>query len=221
MKIVWWCILVIGIAVAIWGLFAHAPIDLAFFARERALLFTWAEFHPVILSGALFVAYVIATCLALPLSSLLCVLSGIFLPLGVALILGIGAETIGAYLLFVFARFITNRSALQSKLLQWKQKLRQGTASYLLFLRVSHLLPYILIDVLAATVKVPTRTLLWTTALGVFPFVLFMTNAGSSIKHAFQQGRHMRVDDLFTWKMRLLLIALGAVTLFPLILKKK
>jgi len=198
------------------------PIDLADLSRWRDLLFTWAEFHPLFLFVLLGFTYITSICLSLPLSSLLCVLSGIFFPLPLAIFLGILSETIGALIFFRLIHFLLDPSTLHKKLARFqttKQKIMQNSTYYLLFFRFSHVVPYWLINFLALALNIPRSIFVWTTALGVFPFVFLMTDAGYSIRHAFQHGHTVSVHHLFTWPMQLFLLLLGLLALTPIFIQ--
>lgn len=213
----------LAVLISVYTLDVDQHLNLSFFLQKRALLYHWAEVHPYLLALGFLGTYLISICLFLPLSSLLCVLAGIFFPLPLAITLGVVSETFGALLFFFLLSFLLEESKIRKTLITWKrtkEKFQENMIYYLLFFRLSHLIPYWLINTVASSLKVPIGTFIWTTAIGVLPFVVIMTEGGNSIKHDFMQGHHIKITSLFTTTVQLSFLALGILALLPILIKK-
>jgi uncharacterized membrane protein YdjX (TVP38/TMEM64 family) len=99
-------------------------------------------------------------------------------------------------------------------------KFQANQTYYLLFLRLSHLLPFWVINLIAGVFHVRTSTFLWTTFVGVIPLTLVIAVSGSSLSKYFETHTHFSLKDVFTPEIKIMLIALGCIALLPLAYKK-
>lgn len=189
--------------------------------KEEAIL--WLRQNPISSVFILFTSYILSVCLILPTSTLLSVLAGLLYPLPYALILAAFSETVGALIFFLIIRFAFKRSFLKEKL--GRRSLIQKTyqknpRSYLLCSRFSHLVPYWLINVLAALFRTSIWTFIWTTFIGVLPFCYLATETGFLLKHSHTFHYKLMTTPV---KVSFLLLALLALTpvLWKAIIHKK
>ncbi len=92
--------------------------------------------------------------------------------------------TLGASLLFLAARsalgtWLATRAG--PALGRLTAGFRKDAASYMLFLRLSPLFPFWLVNLAAALAGAPFATFLWTTAIGVLPAAAVFAYAGASL----------------------------------------
>ncbi|MHC4499006.1 MAG: FAD-dependent oxidoreductase, partial [Planctomycetota bacterium] len=133
-----------------------------------------------------------------------------------ALYVNIGATT-GATLAFLFARYVAGGALQQKygdKLLKFNEELERNGWSYLLTLRFIPIFPFFLINIFAGLTRIPLRTFVWTTSVGIFPGSLIYAYAGQ------QLGTVKSVKDIFTGAVLLAFLLLAALALFPVIYKK-
>jgi pyruvate/2-oxoglutarate dehydrogenase complex dihydrolipoamide dehydrogenase (E3) component/uncharacterized membrane protein YdjX (TVP38/TMEM64 family) len=127
------------------------------------------------------------------------------------------AATTGATLAFLFARYIAGQ-ALQrkygDKIAKFNDELERNGWSSLLVLRFIPIFPFFLINIFAGLTKIPLRTFVWTTSLGIFPGSLIYAYAGQ------QLGTIKTVKDIFSRTVLLAFLLLAALAVFPVIYNK-
>ncbi len=167
--------------------------------------------------------YIVSVVLVIPDSTLLTLLSGFLFPLPLAILYTCIAETIGAALFFLAVRLAYTKTIKKKEgyfLHRLQKKFEQNEASYLLFLRFSHLLPFWLVNLSAGIFHVRTATFIWTTFVGVIPLAYVIAQSGSSLSIYLETHEHFSWNGVFTTKLKLSLIALGFIALLPLAFKK-
>lgn len=110
---------------------------------------------------------------------------------------------------YVNIRFFSKR------ILQFKHSLEQNKHNlffYLLFLRITPLVPNWLLNISSPVVGVPYRHFLFATLLGLMPANIFHVNMGSEIATIKRIG--------FDFKIIIFLAALGFIALIPIWVKK-
>ncbi len=165
-----------------------------------------------LLSVMMFIAvYVLATALSIP--------GAVILTLGGGLLFGTFAATVyvnigataGAVLAFLSARYLLG-NRLQEKyrdqLSRFNGEIDKNGTSYLLTLRFIPLFSFFLINFLSGLTKVPLRTFLWTTAVGIIPGTAVFAFAGSQI------GSINSPSEILSLKV---LAAFAALALFALV----
>lgn len=215
-------LLLIGLILLVYFSNLHQYLSLDKLRYEQAALVHFVTTHPVSIHFIYIGFYILSVCLILPDSTILTLLGGYIFPLPVAIIYTLFAETIGALIFFlVFSKAISSHLLLKER--PFLQKIRKGfhhhSASYLLFLRFSHILPFWLTNVGAAYFKVPIWTFIWTTVVGIIPFAVFLTEAGNSLTPLFEKHATLTTADIFTPAMKFALLGLGLLSLFPILYK--
>jgi uncharacterized membrane protein YdjX (TVP38/TMEM64 family) len=161
--------------------------------------------------------YVLATALSLP-GAVILTLAGGFLFGTVASVLyvNIGATT-GAVCAFLAARYLVGnrlQENYQEQLRKFNAELERNGPHYLLTLRFIPLFPFFMINFLAGLTKIPLRTFIWTTSIGIIPGTAVFAFAGR------QLGMINSPSDILSNQMLLVFAVLAAFTLFPVILKR-
>jgi len=183
--------------------------------------------HPVQSAAYFIMIYVASVCLIIPDSIFLSILGGFLFPLPLAIIYIVFAETLGATLFFCAAEAalknplsMTQRNYLN----KLQEKVREKEIYYLLFFRFSHLLPYWVLNIASAVLRIPRWTFIWTTLVGVLPIAVVLAQGGSGLSRYFEQHTYFSSSDIFTTQIKIMLIGLGFLALIPLLyqhLKKK
>ncbi len=159
--------------------------------------------------------YLLVTVLSLPVAVYLSVLSGfLFGPwLGTGIV--VCAATVGALVLFVFARWLLGRW-LRGQLERKPQAalLARGFEGhafhYLLLLRLIPLFPFWLVNLVPALTTIRTRDYLLATLLGIIPGSFVFVNFGAHL-------RHFRLGDPWTPGNITALGLVVGITLLPLV----
>jgi uncharacterized membrane protein YdjX (TVP38/TMEM64 family) len=160
-------------------------------------------------------AVIIAT--ALPVVAPLTMLGGFLFGIFPGVIAADIGATLGAAGCFLIVRYVmrnTITGRYQKQLESFKNQLQQNGSSYLLTLQLVSVIPFFVINTLAALADVPLVTFSWTTAVGSFPFLLVYAFAGRQL-HTMHS-----LSDIVKPSMLLLFAALGILALMPLLIRK-
>jgi len=161
--------------------------------------------------------YIIVTGFSLPGATVLTLTGGFLYGFFIGAIYVNIAATTGATLAFLFARYIAGKSFQEkygNKLIKFNEELDRNGARYLLTLRFIPIFPFFLINLFAGLTNIPILTFIWTTSLGIFPGSLVYAYAGQ------QLGQISAVKDIFTGKVLIAFLLLGAFALLPVVLNK-
>ncbi len=183
--------------------------------------------HPFRDAFCYILIYVASVCLIIPDSIFLSILGGFLFPLPFAIIYILFAETLGATLFF-YAADVALKHPLSKTgslyLTHLQAEIRKKQIYYLLFLRFSHLIPYWMINIASAVLKIPRWTFIWTTLVGVLPLAIVLAQGGSGLSYYLEHHTYFSSSEIFTTQIKILLIGLGFLPLIPLLyqyLKKK
>jgi uncharacterized membrane protein YdjX (TVP38/TMEM64 family) len=185
--------------------------------QNREALVAFVGDHYVTSAASFIAVYVIATALSIPGAVVLSLAGGFLFGTAAGVVyINIGATT-GAACAFLSARYLLG-DRLQQKyggqLSKFNSEMDRNGASYLLTLRLIPVFPFFLINFLAGVTKVPLKTFLWTTALGIIPGTVVYAFAGRQIGSIDSPG------EIFSKKAIAAFVVLGFFTLVPAIWKR-
>jgi len=180
---------------------------------ETLRAFTSAHYgEAVALSFAL---YALAATLSLPSGTVLSLTFGFLFGRWVATALVVTAGTLGATLLFVSVRYLF-KEALRRRLGHVGEKINQEFTddgfNWLLFLRLTPLFPYFLVNLVPAFTDIRVRTYVAATVIGILPSTLIVTNLGQAL------GSLTSVEGLLTPQTLIALSLIGLLALLPVLL---
>lgn len=193
-------------------------------AQHREALAAFVAANLLIAAGAYVLLYVVAVAFSVP-GAVFITLSGGFLfgaIMGTALTI-IGA-TIGATLIFLFARRIFGADALDRlgpKASALAEGIRRNAASYLLVLRLVPLFPFFLVNLVPAFVGVRLPIYVITTAIGILPGTAVFSLAGAGLGDVLAQGGDFDIGAVMTPGILGALIGLALLSLAAIPLKAK
>jgi uncharacterized membrane protein YdjX (TVP38/TMEM64 family) len=128
--------------------------------------------------------YVAVVALSLPGGLAMTLAGGLLFGWAIAAVATVVAATTGATIIFLVAK-TSFGEALAAKAGPWLSKLRQGfqenALSYLLFLRLVPVFPFVVVNLAPALLGVPLRTYVLGTAVGIIPGTVTFSVAGSSL----------------------------------------
>lgn len=184
----------------------------------------WQEYvrmHPALSALYFVLVYAISVLLVIPDATILTILAGFLFPLPLAIFYCMIAETIGATGFFLAARAafpsIDPFKKWVPHIQKWDVKFQQYEIWYLLFLRLSHLLPFWIVNLAAGIFQVRISVFIWTTLVGILPLVTFLAIGGQGLAHYFLSHTHFAIREIFTLNMKIALIGLGCLSLLPLL----
>ena len=210
-------VVVVGVIIGLRFTGVGEKLTLANLQAHAGKLLEFSNGHYVSSVLAYIVIYVLVTGFSLPGATVLTLAGGFLYGTFIGAIYVNIAATTGATLAFVFARYIAGQwiqGRYGDKLVKFNDELDRNGAGYLLTLRLIPVFPFFLINVFAGLTKVPLRTFVWTTSLGIFPGSLVYAYAGQ------QLGTITAIKDIFSGKVLSAFLLLAAFALFPVVLKK-
>jgi uncharacterized membrane protein YdjX (TVP38/TMEM64 family) len=160
-----------------------------------------------------FILYVVITAFALPISLLKTLLAGALFGFWPGLILVSFASSIGSTFCFLFSRYIL-RNYTQVKLGKYLEKVNNGIESdgwlYLLFLRLSPIFPFFIINLVFGLTKMRVLEFYLVSQIGMFIGTAIFVNAGVQIA-----GLNS-IEEILTFKV---IMSLTLIGIFPLLIK--
>jgi uncharacterized membrane protein YdjX (TVP38/TMEM64 family) len=153
--------------------------------KKRLLAFVQAHYTLSVL--IYMVTYILITGLSLPGASTLTIAGGFLFGVFPGVVYVIGAATIGALLAFLLVRYLIGESIQKKyhkKFITFYHELQKQGGYYLLFLRLIPLMPFFLINILAALTPISFWTFTLATAFGIIPGSLIYTYAGYHLRTA-------------------------------------
>ena len=159
--------------------------------------------------------YALATTLSLPSGTVLSLTFGFLFGRWVATALVVSAGTLGATILFLSVRYLF-REALRRRLGHLGERVNEEFThdgfNWLLFLRLTPLFPYFLVNLVPAFTDIRVRTYIAATVIGILPSTLIVTNLGQAL------GSITSVYGLLAPEALLALSLLGLLALVPVLL---
>jgi uncharacterized membrane protein YdjX (TVP38/TMEM64 family) len=151
---------------------------------NRQLLLQYHVEHGLLLVATFMAIYVIQTGLALPGATILSLTAGAIFGPWLGTLYAVTSASIGATLSFLITRYLLRDAVLSrfgSKLDGMNKELEERGLNYLLFLRLVPLFPFFLINLAAGLTRLPLRTFMLGTFLGIIPGGFVFVNAGASL----------------------------------------
>ncbi len=140
--------------------------------------------HPVAMVGGFMAAYVLQTALSLPGAAVFSLAAGAIFGAGMGTVYANSAATIGATLAFLVTRYLLHDAVQRrfgTKLAKLNLELDSRGLNYLLFLRLVPIFPFFLINLGAGLTRLPLRTFIVGTMIGIIPGGFVYCNAGASL----------------------------------------
>ena len=140
--------------------------------------------HRVAMVAGFMAVYVVQTALSLPGATILSLSAGAIFGAVMGTVYAVIAATIGATLAFLVTRYLLHDAVQRrfgSRLEKLNAELEARGLNYLLFLRLVPLFPFFLINLAAGLTRLPLRTFVIGTLVGIIPGGFVYVNAGASL----------------------------------------
>ena len=191
---------------------------------HRETLATWVSGNAVVASLAYVAAYVVAVAFSLPGAVFLTLTGGFLFGAALGTLLTVTGATIGATLVFLFAKAIFGANALDrfgAPAARLADGIRRNAASYLLVLRLVPLFPFFLVNLVPAFVGVTLPVYVITTFFGIIPGTAVFSLAGAGLGAVLDQGGALTPGAILTPEILAGLIGLAALSLAAIPLRKR
>ena len=163
--------------------------------------------------SAFFILYIVVTAFALPISLIKTLLAGALFGFWPGLILVSFASSIGSTFCFLFSRNAL-RAYIQKRFSNYLEKINKGIETdgwlYLLFLRLSPIFPFFIINLVFGLTKMKTLEFYVISQIGMFIATAIFVNAGVQISNL------NSLEEILSFKI---VASLTVIGLFPLLVK--
>jgi len=180
--------------------------------REQLLQLIKTHYLQAVIS---FICLYFATALFLPGALALTVAGGMmFGTMPAALYANVGATT-GAVAAFMAARFLMGhwvQERFKKQLDRFNKEMSHHGHNYLLILRILPIAPFFVVNYCAGITRIPLKTFVWTTSVGMLPGALIYAFIGEQLRYV------AAPEDLLSGKIMLALALLALFALVPVIL---
>jgi uncharacterized membrane protein YdjX (TVP38/TMEM64 family) len=170
------------------GLFFFLDLDrfltLESLKDNRQLLQRYYAEHALLVVAAFMAIYIIQTGLALPGATILSLAAGAVFGPWLGTLYAVTAASIGATVAFLMTRYLLRDAVINrfgDKLETINTELEHRGLNYLLFLRLIPAFPFFLINLAAGLTRLPLRTFVLGTFLGIIPGGFVYVNAGAGL----------------------------------------
>ncbi len=179
--------------------------------------------------------YLGATAASFPAAWLLTVAIGMVFGWATGAAIVVVGATLGASVLFFAARSLLEnffRERAGDKLNVMAHGFRNNAVSYMLFLRLAPIFPFIMVNVVPAILGVRFSVFFFTTAFGIIPGTIAYSFAGEGLRSIISEraiacsqqiapcGQPFSASDIITTEMLIAFTLLALVSLMPVILKQ-
>ena len=152
--------------------------------RDALLAFTHDHYSGALLLA--FAAFVMATSLSIPSSTLFALLLGFLFGRWVAAAVIVVGATIGTSLLFLAVRYLfadVVRRRLGPMAARIEAGFTRNAFCWMLFLRLTPMVPYFVVNLVPTITGIRLRTYALATMIGIIPVTLVFTNLGQALGH--------------------------------------
>ncbi len=161
--------------------------------------------------------YILVIACALPVVAPLTILGGFLFGLLPGILYALISCTAGSTGTFLIVRYLfgaTVRKKYGDQLARFNERIKSYGYTYLLTLQLLTIIPYFVINTLAALADVPLWIFVWTTVVGAIPLLCIYSFAGQQL-HCIESIR-----DIFSPQIILALVLLALLALLPMLIKR-
>jgi uncharacterized membrane protein YdjX (TVP38/TMEM64 family) len=202
-------------------------VSLSYLAERHAAMQDFVAAHPVSAPAAFALFYALAVAVSLPCASILTIFAGFLFGWLIGGTLVVFAATVGATALFLAARSALGgflRGRIGARAARLADGFEKDAFSYLLVLRLAPIFPFFIVNVAPAFFRVPLRTYVAATFIGILPgtfaYAYLGTGLDSALDAAAAAGREVELADIVTPELTFAFLLLALVAAIPLAIRK-
>ena len=193
-------------------------VTVEYLQAQRIYLESFVELHYVGSVISFIGIYIFLVVLGLPLAALLTVTGGfLFGIIPGTLYANIGA-TIGSIIFFLMVRNSLGfaiQKKYQQQLVWFNAQFKKYGKSYLIAIRFMALIPFFIQNILIGLTKVPLKTFIWTTSVGILPASFVFAYAGREL------ATISSIKDIFSWHVLLAFMLLALIAIIPIFIQRR
>ncbi|MCA3628666.1 MAG: TVP38/TMEM64 family protein [Methylobacterium sp.] len=204
------------------GLASYLSLDTL--KTHREALTNGVQGSLVLASLAYVAVYVVAVAFSFPGAVFLTLAGGFLFGATLGTLLTVTGATIGATLIFLFAKAIFGENALDrfgAPAAKLAEGIRRNAGPYLLVLRLVPLFPFFLVNLVPAFVGVKLLTYVLTTFFGIIPGTAVFSLAGAGLGSVLDQGGAITPGSILTPEIIAGLVGLAVLSLAAIPLRKR
>lgn len=196
------------------------PLDLEEAKNLGKLLGRYRDLYYFQVLIGLFLTYIFLQTFAIPGSIFLSILSGFLFPFPLALLLVCSCSAVGASLCYLLSSLLGRRLLFKyfpEKAREWTltvKKHKDNLFNYMLFLRITPLLPNWFINLASPIIGVPLAPFTVGTFFGVVPPSFIAIQAGQTLQN-------LTLSTGWSWKSIIILCVFAVLSLVPILFKQK
>ncbi|MEI6241873.1 MAG: VTT domain-containing protein [Chlamydiota bacterium] len=179
--------------------------------------------HPHITPLLFILILVIITALSFPGVLFMSFIGGYLFSQPYSTLYAVVASTLGSSIFFMAADFLLRDPVMKKATLfldEMKKGFLKNAAHYLLFLRLIPLFPFWIVNVAAIFFRVPLKTFIWTTLIGIIPEIFIITLAGSGLETLLENQNPLTTSAIFNTQVKIALFGLAILALVPVLFRK-
>jgi uncharacterized membrane protein YdjX (TVP38/TMEM64 family) len=210
-------LLILMILVIIWYAGIAPCLNLTTIQQKGDYLIAMVNAHYAAAVALYILLFTLCIFLGFPVVLPFSVLSGYLFEHWWGILYALIGVTAGSMAYFVSARHAfskTIQNSYATQLTRFKERVATYGSYYLLFIHFITVIPYVIINTLAALADVPIVTFFWTTVIGAIPSIWLYNSAGKQLKTI------RSTCDIIQPKFFLILLVLAIVSLMPIVIHK-
>ncbi len=205
---------------------AHEYVTLSALRENRAWLEGQVADSLLLTAGIFVLIYAVATAASLPTGTVLTLTGGFLFGPWLGVLLNATGATIGAVCIFLAASTAlgnTLRAKLEKSggaLAAMEKGFREDAVFYLLFLRLTPIFPFFVVNLAPAFLGVRLPLYTWTTFVGILPGGMVYTFIGAGLGKALEGTAEPSLENLVSIEILLGLGGLGALSLLAVVARR-
>lgn len=188
-----------------------------FFNQQKLILQHFVHDH-YLLSVLLFIlCYTITIALSIPGAATLSLIGGFLFNVIPGIFYIVLGATSGAILACLSVRYLIGswlQNRYKDSLIAFNKELESSGIYYLLSLRLIPVIPFFVVNILTGLTRIPLKTFIWTTVVGIIPAAFVFSFAGQQLQTIESPS------DILSPPILIALFLLAALALLPVITKR-
>lgn len=189
---------------------------------HHAALTEWVDGNLLLAILAYSAVYAVAVAISIPGAAVFTIVGGYLFGLWGGTAIVVVAATLGATGIYLAARMALG-GVMARNAGRFVQRMQLGfqrdAFSYMLFLRLTPIFPFWVVNLVPALLRVPMRTYVVATTIGIIPGSFVFASFGAGIGHLLQAGAAIELGDVLSMEILIGLCGLAVLALTPIAIR--